>query len=198
MKRIFKYFIQGLLILAPVAVTIYLVVQIFLLLDSFNPLKVPGLGIIFTFLLVTGAGFVANHFVSERLRNWGDQVLQRMPILGMVYTAVKDLMGAFVGPKRSFKNPVLVRLYEHSEIRRLGFLTDEEVDWLPDEASQDRLVTVYCPHSYNISGNLYLVPSSYVTRLPYASGDVMKYAMSGGVTSLSPPSHQEDSDSPPE
>lgn len=195
MKRIFKYFIQGLLILAPIAVTIYLVVQLFLLLDSFNPLDVPGLGIIFTFVLVTGAGFVANHFVSERLRNWGDQLLQRMPLLGMVYTAVKDLMGAFVGPKKSFKNPVLVRLYEQSEIRRLGFLTDEEVDWLPDSELANRLVTVYCPHSYNISGNLYLVPASYVTKLPYASGEVMKYAMSGGVTSLTTPSGNQEAES---
>lgn len=182
MKSLLKYFIQGLLVLVPIAVTIYLLVQLFLLLDSFNPLDVPGLGIVLTAVVVTAAGYVVNHFVSEKMKAWGDRILQRMPLLGMVYTAVKDLMGAFVGPKKNFKNPVLVKLYEHSEIRRLGFVTDEELE-LP---SPRDLIAVYCPHSYNISGNLYLVPSSYVEKVPFSSGDVMKYAMSGGITRLEP------------
>jgi len=182
MKNLFKYFIQGLLVLVPIAVTIYLLVQLFLLLDSFNPLNVPGLGIILTAVVVTAAGYVVNHFVSERMKSWGDRILQRMPVLGMVYTAVKDLMGAFVGPKKNFKNPVLVKLYEHSEIRRLGFITDEELRL----SAHEDLIAVYCPHSYNISGNLYLVPSSYVEKVPFSSGDVMKYAMSGGITRLEP------------
>lgn len=180
MKSLLKYFIQGLLVLVPIAVTIYLLVQLFLLLDSFNPLDVPGLGIILTAVVVTVAGYVVNHFVSEKMKAWGERILQRMPLLGMVYTAVKDLMGALVGPKKNFKNPVLVKLYEHSEIRRLGFVTDDDLE-LPDHPG---LVAVYCPHSYNISGNLYFVPAHYVEKVPYSSGDVMKYAMSGGVTRL--------------
>ena len=95
---------------------------------------------------------------------------------------VKDVLNALVGDKRSFNKPVLVQLSSDSAVRRVGFITDEEFVKLAGLGEDS--IPVYCPHSYNISGNVYLVPKSQVTELDLPSSDVMKYIVSAGVTQI--------------
>ncbi|MDZ7848779.1 MAG: DUF502 domain-containing protein [Owenweeksia sp.] len=90
-------------------------------------------------------------------------------------------MQAFVGKKKGFNKAVMVKLYENSEIRRLGFITNNNFEKLNESCD---LITVYLPHSYNISGNMYLVPKHYVQPLQANASDIMKYTISGGVTEL--------------
>ena len=90
-------------------------------------------------------------------------------------------MEAFVGQKRSFSRPVMVRFNEDSEVRRLGFITNDNFSQRPEGID---LVTVYIPHSYNISGNTFLVPARFIQPIETNSSEFMKYAVSGGVTEL--------------
>lgn len=181
MKTVLKYFIQGLIYVVPVTVTIYIIREAFLILDGLIPLNIPGLGLLLVLIFITVIGVVARHLISDKIMDLFEGYIKRAPLINVIYTAVKDLMQAFVGNKRSFSKPVLVKLYENSEIRRMGFLTNTNFEKLDKSCD---LITVYLPHSYNISGNMYLVPAHYIEPLNANASDVMKYAVSGGVTEI--------------
>jgi uncharacterized membrane protein len=90
-------------------------------------------------------------------------------------------MSAFVGEKRRFNRPVLVKLIEGSEIKKLGFITREDLTEF--DINEDH-IAVYLPHSYNFSGNLYIVEKRNVTVLDANAAEVMKFIVSGGVTEV--------------
>ncbi len=90
-------------------------------------------------------------------------------------------MSAFVGQKKKFNHPVLVKMNESAELYKLGYVTETDLSKLK---LKEELIAVYLPHSYNFSGNLYLTPAKSVQELDYHSGDLMKFIVSGGVTSL--------------
>lgn len=181
MKTLLKYFVQGLIYVVPISVTVYIIWEIFTLIDNLLPIDVPGLGLVIILLFITVVGVVANHLISDKLLGMFEGYLKRAPLISLIYTAVKDLMQAFVGKKKSFSKPVLVKLYENSEIRRLGFITNNNFEKLDESCD---LITVYIPHSYNISGNMYLVPAHYIAPIKANASEFMKYAVSGGVTEL--------------
>ena len=181
MKKLINYFLRGVLIVVPLAVTIYLIWAAITFLDGLITLEIPGLGILIILGSITIIGFLGSGFISQQIFDFFEGSLKKAPLVNIIYTAVKDLLNAFVGNKKSFSKPVLIKLYENSEIRRLGFVTNENFKSL---GKTEGLITVYVPHSYNISGNLYLVPVSYVQPVDASATDIMKYAISGGVTEL--------------
>jgi uncharacterized membrane protein len=112
------------------------------------------------------------------LFNYFDRKLEKAPLVKLIYSSVKDLMKAFVGKKRSFNTPVLLKVYDNSDIKRLGFITDEATSLLGNESN---LITVYVPHSFAISGQLFLAPPKNIERVEGKSSDIMKYIVAGGV-----------------
>lgn len=195
MKSVFKYFLQGLLYTAPVAVTIYVFYRSFMWLDgsihvwleglfdeNSKDYDFKGLGIIVLFVLVTLVGVVGNYLLKFPVFNFIEGKFTRFPLFNLIYSSIKDVLKSFTGQKKGFKHPVLVKLYENSEIRRLGFITDDAQDFLGDE--EHSLVTVYVPHSFAISGQLFLVPSKYISQVNENSADVMKYILAGGITDV--------------
>ena len=181
MKTLVKYFFQGLLYITPIAVTAYSLYWIFIKLDTIFNLPYPGIGILLILLFVTLTGLIGSLLIQLPFVGLIDNQLERVPLIKTIYTSVKDLLKAFVGQKKSFNKPVLVKLYENSEIRRMGFVTDDVMTML-DESTD--LITVYLPHSFAISGQLFLVPKSYVTPLSAKSAEVMKYIIAGGVAKM--------------
>ncbi|NVK03559.1 MAG: DUF502 domain-containing protein [Flavobacteriia bacterium] len=195
MKSVFKYFLQGLLYTAPVAVTIYVFYRSFMWLDgsihvwleglfdeNSKDYDFKGLGIIVLFVLVTLVGVIGNYLLKFPVFNFIEGKFTRFPLFNLIYSSIKDVLKSFTGQKKGFKHPVLVKLYENSEIRRLGFITDDAQDFLGDE--EHSLVTVYVPHSFAISGQLFLVPSKYISQVNENSADVMKYILAGGITDV--------------
>jgi uncharacterized membrane protein len=101
-------------------------------------------------------------------------------LVRIIYSSLKDLISAFVGDKKKFNQPVLVLLNKSSELRKLGFITQTDLgEWGLKES-----VAVYLPHSYNFSGDLYIVPRENVTIVQASGADVMKFIVSGGVTAM--------------
>lgn len=190
MKRIFKYFLQGLLYTAPLAVTIYAFVEAFQVLDHFIDMWVPedsaynfvGLGVIVLFFGVALIGLIGNYLLRFPIFDMIENKLDRIPLFNLIYSSIKDVLKSFTGQRKGFKHPVLVKLYENSEIRRLGFVTDEALDLLGDDEST--LVTVYVPHSFAISGQLFLVPPKYIHEVKENPANVMKYILAGGITEV--------------
>jgi uncharacterized membrane protein len=180
-----KYFLQGLAYTVPTAVTIYVLYKIFVVTDELIPMEFPGLGILVLLAVVTSVGVVGSFLISLPLFSFLENLLHKTPLIKIIYTSVKDLVDAFVGQKKSFNRPVIVKLYENSAIKRVGFLTNEGWEALM-EPEDKTLITVYLPHSFAISGQLFLVPPHYITPLHVKPAEVMKYVVAGGVVREEP------------
>jgi uncharacterized membrane protein len=178
-KRILTYFFRGLLFVVPIALTIYVIMLIIQFLDGILPIPIPGLGILIMLAFITFIGFLASIFVTKPLFEIFEKWVFKIPLINILYTSIKDLMSAFVGDKKKFNIPVIVKLSEG--MSRLGFITQDDLSVLEEE----NLVAIYFPHSYNFSGNLYLVPQENVRILKNVkSADMMKFIVSGGVSIL--------------
>ncbi|MFD3000029.1 DUF502 domain-containing protein [Pontibacter toksunensis] len=180
MRNIFRYFINGLLIIAPIAITVFIVVGIIDWLDSLFDLGIPGLGILLMVMLLTLVGFIGSSFFVKPFFIVTERFLHKVPLVSIIYSSIKDLFDAFVGDNQKFNQPVMVKMAEESDNYKLGFLTQ---DTLATINIEDK-VAVYFPHSYNFSGELFLVPKRNVTLLDVPSSEVMKFIVSGGVSKL--------------
>ncbi|MBI4847399.1 MAG: DUF502 domain-containing protein [Nitrospirae bacterium] len=177
MKKITRYFLEGLLVLVPLAVTFYVIYIIFMKIDSIFKFKIPGLGFAATVITITLVGFISSNLLTKRLVRALERAFTRLPFVKMIYTAIRDLTNAFVGDKKSFNKPVLVQPSPHSNIMLIGFMTRESLENL---GFADK-VAVYLPQAYNFAGNLIIVSKEQVTPICAESGDVMSFIISGGV-----------------
>lgn len=178
MKKLTRYFLEGLLFLVPVVVTIYVLYILFIKIDRIFRFEIPGMGFIVTIITVTIIGFIASNFLTRGLVRTTDRALSRLPLVKMIYTSLKDLIGAFVGEKKGFNRPVLVSLSPEDSVQVIGFVTRDSLDALGLTGK----VAVYLPQSYNFAGNLIIVPKDRVTTLNAESGNVMAFIVSGGIT----------------
>lgn len=186
MKKIFNFFLRGLIFFFPVFATFYVMyVTVNWANTTFNNLffdwlhyDIPGLGIITVIILISFLGFLIRFCISRPILNFFESLLARTPLIKIVYSSIKDLTEAFVGDKKKFNRPVIIQVADGLE--RFGFLTEENLSNLD---IVDR-VAVYCPHSYNFSGNLYLVDPKKVKVLDKNPSDVMKFIISAGVTQM--------------
>lgn len=186
MKRFVRYFLEGLLYVIPLAVTIFVLYKVFVTVDGFlgatfpalGFLTIPGLGFLVTIVLIGVIGFLTSNVLTRGLLSLIDRLFERMPFIKLIYTSIKDLIGAFVGEKKSFDKPVLVKLTADGKTMAIGFITRESMDayGLKDH------VAVYFPQSYNFAGNLLIFPREQVQPLGVDSADAMAFLVSGGVS----------------
>jgi len=175
-KRLVRYFLRGCLVTAPLGLTIYIVWQVLSTIDRILPIPVPGAGLLATVALITLIGLFTSNVVGKSALDLTEGLLQRLPLVKLVYTSIKDLVSAFVGDKRRFDAPVAVSLMGNTRV--LGFVTRDGLGRLgmPD------YVAVYFPQSYNFAGYLMLVPRAQVEPLDVPSAEVMTFIVSGGVS----------------
>jgi uncharacterized membrane protein len=126
-------------------------------------------------------------FIWKLLINFFDNVLERTPFLKFIYGSVKDVVESFMGDKKKFTKPVLVKIRINPEVFQIGFITQKDLSKL----GFTNKVAVYLPHSYAVSGVLVIVDHENVTNLDMNPGDAMKMAVSGGMTGY----HEEDDQS---
>lgn len=179
-KTLIKYLLQGLFYVVPVGVTIYLIVWLVVKIDGIINLDIPGLGLVAILVGVTLIGFLGSHFFVSYLRPL-DRAMEKTPLIKLVYSSMKDLMSAFVGKKKQFKTPVLVKMGEGIDFERVGFITKEDLSELGISADK---VAVYFPFSFGINGQVLIVPKKNISTIQASSSDVMKFIVSGGVTNV--------------
>jgi uncharacterized membrane protein len=178
MKKIAGYFLQGLLYTAPIGLTLYLFYITFQFLDNLLPFKFPGLGILIILAAITVIGFVGQWLISAPIMSFFRGLIERMPLVKVVYSSIKDLLSAFVGKERKFTSPVLVRISANEDIERMGFITQKSLE----ELGINDKMAVYIPSSYGLLGDLYIVPSKNVTHVDVHPAEAMKFIVSGGVS----------------
>lgn len=189
-RALLNYLIKGLLIVLPIALSIFIVVWGVTTVDSWLNVNnilgvdprtgasrnIPGLGLALVVGIILAAGIFVTNFVTEPMYNWFQKMLDKLPIIKFIYSSIKDLTEAFVGDEKKFNHPVLVEV--EGNLKRIGFLTQSDlaaID-LPGEA------IVYFPFSYSFAGQVYVVNKDKIKPLKMSAADAMKLVVSGGVS----------------
>jgi uncharacterized membrane protein len=180
LRKLPTYFLRGALVTTPLAATLVIIGWLLRTIDRILPIGIPGVGLILTVVLITLAGFLTSNVIGRGVLDATDRFLKRLPFVKLVYTSIKDLIGAFVGERKSFDRAVAVRLSRESPLRVLGFVTRPGLAVL----GMPHHVAVYLPQSYNFAGNLLIVPSDLVEPLDVSSSELMTFIVSGGVSGL--------------
>ncbi|KAA9332127.1 DUF502 domain-containing protein [Hymenobacter busanensis] len=179
MKKIIGYFLRGLLILAPVTITVYLLFAFFNWINGMFVIDgYPGLGLALMVALLTLMGYIGSQVRPFIVL--GERILNRLPVVNIIYSSIKDIFDAILGEEQKFNTPVLVKVFAGTECYKLGFITQESME----AVNRPDLVAVYFPDSYNFSGELLLVPRENVLHVDLPSAQVMKFVVSGGVARL--------------
>jgi len=190
MTKLVRYFLQGALLIAPLAITIYAIVVMLEFIDglliqhltNIIGFKIPGLGLVIIILAITIFGMLSSSILIKPILNSLDKLISQAPLVKIIYTSIKDFMNAFVGKDKKFTEPVLVKVNKDSDLEKMGFVTQHDLQNLGIEAGK---VAVYLPHSYNFSGNLFIVPATNVKPLSASPTEVMKFIVTAGVTAIS-------------
>ncbi len=182
MKKLIDYFIKGLVIFVPMALTVFLLIWAFGSLDAgFRTLfriKFPGVGLLLTVALIVVIGFIGSNFLGRRLFALIEKVFTGLPLIKLLYSAVKDMIEAFAGDKKSFDKPVIATLAPGGAAKVVGFITQDSLENL----GLSDYVAVYLPQSYNFAGNVLLFPKEAVKPLNIESSQAMAFIVSGGVS----------------
>lgn len=173
---IIKNFLRGLVIVVPIAVTVYLLVQAFVTLDRLVQMRYPGLGVAVLVLATIVIGALASNFLGRRVFGLAETLFTKAPIVRIIYAAIKDLLEAFVGNKRRFDRPVSVMVGEN--VKMFGFITQDDLGQL---AAKEE-IAVYVPFSYTWDGCLLIVARDRVQPLPAESASILALVVSGGVS----------------
>jgi uncharacterized membrane protein len=189
MKKIIRYFVQGLIITVPVAITLIVLYKLIAWIGSLftmfgtivSPVIDPFIVIAFALGLIVIMGMLGSSIILRPLFSLFDHALEHTPFIKTIYSSIKDLLSAFVGAKKRFNKPVLVTINRENNIQQLGFITKEDLSELN---LKKEYVAVYVPLSYSFSGNLLIVPSDHITLVDASSPEVMKFIVSGGVTDI--------------
>ncbi len=177
-RKIIRYFFSGTLFIVPLVATAYFIYMSFDWLDSLLALPYPGLGFAVILIVITGFGYLTSNFAFKAATNWFDHVVNRIPLVKLIYSSLKDLLGAFVGDKKKFNKPVLVRINKENGLHQIGFITQPDLS----ELGLNDMVVVYFPHSYAFSGYHYFVPKESISPLNISGPAAMKFIVSGGVS----------------
>jgi uncharacterized membrane protein len=181
-KKFLQYFLQGVLVLAPIAITMYALYWVYDKIDGIlRPLvQIPGIGFIIIIVFVLLVGWVSSFFVMGRLLSLFDSLLERTPGIKLIYGFIKDFFEAFAGEKKKFTKSVLANI-DDNDVWRIGFVTQDDMS----NFELEDYVSVYVPMAYSVSGNVYIIPRARIKPITTMSPSrAMKFAVSGGVTDM--------------
>lgn len=188
-SRLISNFLQGLIYVVPLGLTLYIVSIAFLFINDLTNewteilfgFRIPGIGVLITIAIITLVGILGSTYFSRQAMVFMNRIISRIPVINSVYSAIRDVLSAFVGKGKKFTNPVTFRVSKDSELQLLGFITQHDLSKLGIEEGK---VSVYMPDSYAFMGNVIIVPSAYVTPLKCSSSEAMKFILSGGLTEV--------------
>jgi uncharacterized membrane protein len=174
------YFGRGLLVFVPTIGTLYTVWLVLSWLDSTIGFPIPGLGLALTLLLIVAVGFLASNVIGEAVLTAFENGIKTLPVVSLLYTSLKDLLGAFVGDKKSFDRPAMVALDPEGRVRVFGFVTCDRFD----DVRLEDMCAIYLPQAYNFAGNILIVPKASVELVDADPAQFMAFIVSGGVSAM--------------
>ncbi|GAV22056.1 DUF502 domain-containing protein [Carboxydothermus pertinax] len=188
-KKLGNYFLTGLVVITPAAITIYILYTLFSFFD--RPLRgffakifgldIPGLGFLTVALLIPTVGMLATNFIGGKILKKFEQLFIKLPVTRTLYKTSKQLIETFLHPERdAFKSVVLVR-YPNENSYALGFITGSGLNEI-NEKTEEKLLPVFLPTTPNpTSGWLLYLPERDVIPLNLSVEDALKIIVSGGI-----------------
>jgi uncharacterized membrane protein len=191
-----RYFVAGVVFFAPIGVTIWALGSIIVWLDNLllphllkflipgidEPVRLPILGMLFTFFVIILLGVIARHLLgNEVLRVW-ERILSRVPIARSIYSGVKQLFEAIftTAPRHQFNRVILVE-YPRKGVYALAFTTGA-ARGVVQEATEKRMINCFLPTTPNPTSGFYLlVPEDEVVEANMTVEDAFKLVMSAGL-----------------
>jgi uncharacterized membrane protein len=191
-RKFLQYFLQGLLIIAPIAVTIYTLFVVVTTIDAWLPIfqykdamgmphvRNYGLGFIIIIAVVVLIGYVSSFFITGRIVSFLDRVLEKTPGIKHIYGTTRDFFEAFAGDKKKFTQNVLANV-DDNDVWRMGFITKDDMS----DFGLEGYIAVYIPTAYSVAGNVYIIPRNRIKHITnITSTQTMKFALSGGLTEV--------------
>ena len=197
-------FLTGLIIVAPVVITIYLTWAIITFVDDrivplvpsvYNPstyidYDIPGFGLFVFVIFTTVVGYFTKNLFGRQLVRMAEGWVDRMPIIRSIYNAIKQIAETVLNQSNaSFQHACLVE-YPRKGIWAIAFVSTETKGEIPGKASQDKMVSVFLPTTPNpTSGFLLFVPEADVVVLDMTVEEAAKLVISAGL--VTPPTKEE-------
>jgi len=193
-----NYFFTGLLVILPIFITVYVILFLIRGMDAilkFIPVKylpetylhihIPGLGLIFVVILVFAVGLLARNIVGRKIVHLGENIVERIPLVRILYAGVKQLLETiFLQKTDAFKRVALVE-YPRRGTYVIGFITGESKGEVQDKTNKN-MINVFIPTTPNPTSGFYiLIPEDEVVMLNMSVEDAFKLIISGGI--VSPP-----------
>ncbi len=195
LRRLRRYFLVGLIVMAPVGLTGFVLAWVFQRLDAILgvplgralPVRIPGLGFLLLAIFILLVGWVVHLAAGRQLLQWWNTQLVRFPLTGRIYNAVSQIVQSVVGGRRKlFLRTVLVP-YPTDEVWAVAFVTSEE-DSETSRLVGEPCVNVFVPTTPNpTSGFMLIVPKRRVIDVDVSVEEAMKLIISGGSVSPSGP-----------
>ncbi|MBL0356205.1 MAG: DUF502 domain-containing protein [Chitinophagaceae bacterium] len=197
-RKLFQYFLQGILVLAPITITVWAIAAAFSFIDGILPnivhsifpslmedktgniRRIPGVGFVLVILFVLFTGYISSSFIFGKVVDVFDQLLEKTPGIKFIYSTLKDFFEAFAGEKKKFTRNVLANV-DDNDVWRVGFITQDDMA----EFGLRGYIAVYVPMAYSVAGNVYIIPKERVRPITnIGATQTMKFAVSGGVTDV--------------
>ena len=179
-RKLIRYFLQGIIFVGPISITVFIMYKMFMFVDGLIDIEIPGLGMLIVFSSITILGALASTIFAKPIFDLLENLINHLPVVKILYSSLKDFMDAFVGKDKKFTQPVLILTSGESNLHMIGFVTKPDMS----EIGLPGMAAVYFPHSYNFSGNVYLVSKEFIKPIAASSTEVMKFVVSGGVAGL--------------
>ena len=188
MKKLTGYFFQGLLFLAPISITSYVIYLAFDFSDNLLQKEltiligrpVPGMGVLIMLIFLTALGYVGQTIIAKPFKVFFHKLIHTIPLLELIYSAIKDFFSAFVGKDKKFNKPVMFKINPSDNTFRIGFITNNHLDAF----GVSDMVAVYVPFSYTFTGETYLVSVDAISYINAPASEVMKFIVAGGVADI--------------
>jgi len=191
MNTLGKLFLKGLAVMIPATLTLAILWWLARgaervlggLLSGFLPegWYVPGMGLLAAVAITMLVGLLTHVILFQRLFAWGEAVLNRLPLVKSLYSAIKDFMAYFSPDNKAAMNKVVLVQLPGQAFELLGFVTREDFSRLPVQLSVDDPVAVYLPFSYQIGGYTLFLPRSCLTPVDMSFEEAMKLVLTGAV-----------------
>lgn len=185
MKKLLSYFFQGLVVLVPVIITLYIILKIIsIFVDFFVWIGITGnlildvlIGLVVMVVLIVGIGVMASNYFLSNVMQFLEHQFEKLPLIRHIYSPIKDFTEAFVGNKKKFKYPVLVQISQQNNFKEIGFITQQDLS----QYGLNDYIAVYLPFSYSFAGRMILVKKECVEPFSQNPTDTMKFVISGGI-----------------
>lgn len=183
-KVLLNYFLRGLLVVLPIALTVGIVIWVLNFLSNLFHLTDDNGTLNFIYILlgimiITGIGYFVKGFVADQILDFLEGIVEKAPGLKFIFGTTRDMTEAFVGDKKKFTKPVVVQIGQEMYYK-MGFVTRENLETIGLEGYS----AVYFPYSYGLNGEMLIVKNENIRPIDKESSEVTKFIISGGIAEI--------------